>query len=98
MIIRNEDIEGAVVEVPEGHHHVRVTIRLHSGQEITLMEAAMSNVLRAFVALKSHPTKRRVVLRGVDLTGSPLLKDGYAAWQLLEETDAEYNADKKEGG
>lgn len=70
-----------VVEIPEGHTHVRTTIRLVDGTEWTLQEAAVSNLLRAFTAVKTHPVTRRVELRAQECAGR---KEGYAAWQLLE--------------
>lgn len=82
MIIRNEDIERVVVEVPEGHVHMRTTITLKDGSEFTLQEAAMSNILRAFVSVKTHPVKNRVTLKAARLYDK---KDGFAPWQLIEE-------------
>jgi len=84
MEIRNEDIESVTVQIPEGHSHIRTAITLKDGTSFTLQEASMSNILRAFVAVKTHPTKRSVTLRGVQPDGQKL-KRGYAEWQLLED-------------
>ena len=44
MRIRNEDIEGLVVEVPEGHLHLRTFVRLRDGTELEFQEAAVANL------------------------------------------------------
>jgi len=80
--IRNEDVSAVVVEIPEGHRHLRTTIRLQGGEEITFQEATVANLVRAFITVKTHPWKRRVALRGQAVEQR---KDDYAEWQLLEE-------------
>jgi hypothetical protein len=84
MVIRNEDIEKLVVEIPEGHQHIRTVITLRDSTELTLQEAAVANLLRGFLSVKTHPLRRRVVLAGRELARR---KDGYAPWQLLEVED-----------
>lgn len=84
MNISNEDIAEIIVEVPEGHRHVRATVRLKDGTEFTLLEAAVSNLLRAFVTVKTHPLKSRVRLVTQKLDQK---KPGFADWQLLEEDE-----------
>lgn len=86
MNIRNEDVESVVVEVPGGHRHVRTRVRLLDGTELTFQEATVSNIVRAFVTVKTHPGRDRVVLRG---SGAGKRKRGYARWQLLEVQDEE---------
>ena len=34
-IIRNEDVQKVVVEIPENHKHIRTTIVLYDGTEFT---------------------------------------------------------------
>ncbi len=82
MIIKNEDVQEIVVEIPEGHKHIRTTIRLKSGQEFVFQEATISNLLRAFITVKTHPQKTSIRLVSKRLDE---LKPGYAPWQLLEE-------------
>lgn len=84
MEIRNEDIESVRVEIPEGHSHIRTTITLREGSSFTLQEAAMSNMVRAFIGLKTHPTRKLCILRASRPDPSAL-KKGYAEWQLMEE-------------
>ena len=81
MIIRNEDIRGLVAEIPEGHKHLRVILFLQDGTELTFQEAAMANLVRAYIAVKTHPVTVKVTLTGRRLTGR---KEGYAEWQLIE--------------
>lgn len=82
MILRNEDIKELITEIPEGHKHLRTTIVLQDGTEIVFQEATIANLVRAYITVKTHPTIKKVVLKGRRLSGK---KDGYAEWQLLEE-------------
>lgn len=87
MIIRNEDIKEAVMEVPEGHEHLRTTIKLRDGTELVFQEAAVANLVRAYITVKTHPSIGRVRLEGIRPERK---KEGYAEWQLLE-TEGEGN-------
>lgn len=69
-------------EIPEGHRHLRTTVELADGTELVFQEAAVANIVRAYVGVKTHPLRKRVVLRGERLAER---KEGYAEWQLLEE-------------
>jgi len=81
-MIRNEEVGELIAEVPEGHKHLRVTLALTDGREIVFQEATVANLVRAYIGVKTHPTKRKVVLKGKSLAQR---KEGYAEWQLLEE-------------
>ncbi len=82
MIVRNEDIKELIAEIPEGHKHLRTTIIFEDGSELTFQEAAIANLVRAYIAVKTHPSVTRVRLKGRNLSER---KEGYAEWQLLEE-------------
>jgi hypothetical protein len=82
MIIRNEDIQQVIAEIPTGHRHLRTTVMLVDGTELVFQEAAIANIVRAYIRVKTHPTKVRVVLNGERLADR---KEGFAEWQLLEE-------------
>jgi len=82
MNIRNEDIKEILVEIPDGHKHIRAKITLQDDTELVLQEAAVANITRAYITVKTHPQKKSVKLKGRQLTDK---KDGYADWQLLEE-------------
>ncbi len=84
MNIRNDDVESVAVRVPEGHAHLRTTITLRDGTELTLQEATVANIVRAYVTVKTHPLRTGVTLKGRELEGG---KKGYARWQLLEEEE-----------
>jgi hypothetical protein len=83
VVLRNEDVAGVVVEIPAGHHHLRTTVTLVDGTSLTFLEATIAAIVRAYVAVKTHPRKTRVALTGSRLQGG---KRGYAEWQLLEES------------
>jgi len=82
MNIRNEDIKEIVVEIPEGHKHIRTKITLQDATELVFQEAAVANITRAYITVKTHPQKTSVKLKGKQLGEK---KEGYAGWQLLEE-------------
>ncbi len=82
MILRNEDIGEIILEVPEGHRHLRTTIYLKDGEEIVLQEATVANLVRAFVGIKTHPLKKKIVLKGRKVDER---KEGFAEWQLMED-------------
>ena len=83
-ILANADIAEITLAPPPGHQHLRATIKLHSGEEIVLQEATVANLVRAYVGIKTHPQTGSYRLLGRELTEDKL-KDGFAAWQLLEE-------------
>ncbi len=82
VVLRNEDVAEILAEIPEGHLHLRTTMRLADGSAITLQEATVAALVRAYVAVKTDPLRRRMVLKGRRVAGR---KEGYAEWQLLEE-------------
>jgi len=82
MNIRNEDIKEIIVEIPEGHKHIRTKITLQDATELVFQEAAVANITRAYITVKTHPQKTAVKLKGKQLSEK---KAGYADWQLLEE-------------
>jgi len=81
MIIKNEDIKSLTVEIPEGHKHMRTTIVLNDGMEVTFQEASIANIVRAYITVKTHPAINKVKMRNKRLVSR---KEGYDEWQLLE--------------
>ncbi len=80
-VVRTEEVEAVTVEQPQGHVHLRTTLRLADGTEWVLQEATVAAIVRAFVSVKTHPARTRVDLRGASLAER---KPGFADWQLLE--------------
>jgi len=85
MILSNEEIKQVVVEIPKGHIHLRTTIVLYDGRELTFQEATIASLVRAFLMVKTHPELTKIRLEGQRL---PTRKEGFAEWQLVE-TDTE---------
>lgn len=81
MIVHNEDIRELIAEIPEGHQHIRTTVVFSDGKEFTFQEATIAGLVRAYIAIKTHPSVTRVCLKGSHLEQR---KDGYAKWQLIE--------------
>lgn len=82
MIIHNEDIKELIMEVPEGHKHLRTRLVLQDGSELVFQEATVANLVRAYITVKTHPVINRIVLKGQRIQER---KEGYAEWRLLEE-------------
>ena len=81
-VLRNEDVTEVVAEIPDGHRHLRTRVTFADGSAITFQEATMAALVRAYVAVKTDPRRKRVTFRGQRLAER---KEGYAEWQLLEE-------------
>ncbi len=82
MNIANEEVKELIAEIPEGHKHLRTTIVLQDGTSFTFQEATIANLVRAYIGVKTHPQQNGVRLSGRKVDER---KEGYAAWQLLEE-------------
>lgn len=82
MLFHNEDIKELIAEIPDGHRHLRIKMVFHDGNELIFQEATIANLVRAYIRIKTHPTLKKLVLRGQRVEAR---KDGYAEWQLLEE-------------
>jgi hypothetical protein len=83
-VLATTDIREIELNIPPGHQHLRATLHLQSGEELVLQEATVAGLVRAFMAVKTHPLNFGVRLVGRDVAQSEL-KPGFAAWQLLEE-------------
>lgn len=81
-VLSTEAVVGLVAEIPEGHRHLRTTLTLADGTALTLQEATVAAIVRAYVAVKTDPVTTRVAMRGGKLARR---KAGYAEWQLVEE-------------
>jgi len=82
MIIANTEVRELIIEIPDGHMHLRATISLHDGRSFTFHEATIANLVRAYITIKTHPQLNKIRLTGRKLVER---KEGYAEWQLVEE-------------
>lgn len=81
LILRTSDVAAVTTEIPPGHRHLRTTITLADGSSLTLQEATVAAIVRAYTEVKTHPLRSRVELQGRVVERG---KEGYAEWQLLE--------------
>lgn len=81
-ILRTEDIMRVVAEIPQGHLHLRTTITLSDGSSLTLQEATVAAIVRAYIGVKTDPLRERMELTG---RKAETRKKGFAEWQLLED-------------
>jgi len=82
-VIRNEDVNQALIGTPEGHKHLRVCMKLKNGSVIIFQEATIANISRAYITMKTHPNIQAQELKMKPLTEESR-KEGYATHQLLE--------------
>jgi len=78
------DVLEVMLAVPPGHQHLRARLVLSDGSALVLQEATLAGLVRAYIAIKTHPTKATVLLKGCELDPQEH-KPGFASWQLLEE-------------
>jgi len=80
LVLRNQDIKRVLVGPPKGHKHVRAIIEAED-LVIVLQEATLANIVRAYITVKTHPTRSAIELKR---TKPEHRKEGYAEYQLLE--------------
>lgn len=93
-IIRNEDVNKLLVGVPEGHKHLRVSIKLKNELVLVFQEATIANILRAYITVKTRPDVRAQKLK-IKTLAADLRKEGYAVHQLLEVPKKEEDVEKE---
>jgi len=81
-IIPNNEVTDLTIEVPEGHRHLRTTLRFRDGSEIVFQEATVAALVRAYTTVKTHPRKTRLSMKGRSVEDG---KPGFADWQILED-------------
>jgi len=81
LLLRNRHVSRVVVGVPDGRQHIRARIETAGGDVITLQEATLAAIARAYLAVSTHPTRNAVELRAAEVPGR---KDGFAEVQLIE--------------
>jgi len=81
-VLRTEDVTGLVAEIPEGHRHLRTTLTLADGTSLTLQEATVAAIVRAYTLIKTDSARTRVAMSGRAMGER---KVDFAEWQLVEE-------------
>ncbi len=83
----NESVSRIIAFIPPQHHHLRLVIELPD-QVIVLHEATVAAIVRAYISIATHPTRR-----AVEMVQQNVPKDrrklGYAKWQLVEVNSSE---------
>ena len=85
LLLRNRHVSRVLVGVPAEHQHIRARIETAGGDVITIQEATLAAIARAYLAVSTHPTRSAVELRATEVSAR---KDGFAEVQLME-TDAD---------
>lgn len=93
-IIRNEDVNKLLVGVPEGHKHLRVSIKVKNELVLVFQEATIANILRAYITVKTRPDVHAQKLK-IKTLAADLRKEGYAVHQLLEVPKKEEDVEKE---
>lgn len=79
---RNCDIERVVAVVPRGHKHLRLIIELPD-QVIVFSEATVAAIVRAYIDVVTHPTRRATELIARKFQPEEI-KPTYSECQLVE--------------
>ncbi len=85
-VLRTDEISKIWFGRPSGHRHFRLAIQLADGEILVFPEAPVAALVRAYIDVKTHPTKRAVELEARSVPGR---KRDYAPTQLLETDRAE---------
>jgi len=86
-VYRNSDVLKIIGFIPRGHTHMRLVLVLRD-QVLVLQEATVSAIVRAYVNIIGHPTRRAVEYVQVKLSRHER-KQGYAEYQLVESSKSE---------
>ncbi len=79
-VYRNQDVEAVYAYIPPGHRHIRLVVETRD-QKIVFQEATVAGMVRAYLDVLLHPTRRAVALKKKHVQGKP----GYAEHQLVED-------------
>lgn len=79
-IYRNEDVHRVLAFIPPNHRHIRLAIEFRD-QIIVVSEAVVAAIVRAYIDIATHPTRKAVELTQ---TLASERKPGYAKNQLVE--------------
>jgi len=88
-VYSNDKVKEILAAIPKGHTHLRLAL-IFDDQVIILHEATIAAIVRAYINIVLHPSKRGIRLRGRYM-GPNERKHGYARYQLIEDT--EYSED-----
>ncbi len=85
----NNRVKEILAAIPKGHTHLRLAL-IFDDQAIVLHEATVAAIVRAYIDIVLHPSRRGIRLRGRYMSSNER-KHGYAKYQLVEDT--EYSED-----
>lgn len=80
-VYRNDEVKCIIAGIPRGHKHLRL-IMIFKDQVIILHEATVAAIVRAFVNIVLHPTKKAILFFKRNV--SSVKKPGYADVQQIE--------------
>ncbi len=86
LLYPNECVSRIIAAIPPGHYHLRLVLEFRDGTRIVLHEATVAALVRAYIDIVTHPSRRGVILESRRL-GRSERKHGYAEWQLVESGD-----------
>lgn len=81
LLLRNRHVARVIVGIPDGHDQIRARIESDGGDVITLQEATLAALVRAYLSVSTHPQRKAVELRSMAVEES---KEGFARHQLME--------------
>ena len=80
-VLRTDEIQKTWFGRPSGHRHHRLAMQLADGTVFVFPEAVVAAIVRAYTAVKTHPSRRAVELQTTEAVNR---KKDFARHQLLE--------------
>ena len=85
----NSSVKKIIAGIPKKHKHLRLIIEFND-QTIVLHEATVAAIVRAYINIVTHPT-RRAVFYEQTILDDRVKKKGYARHQLVEKENIDEN-------
>ncbi len=87
-VVKTSDVVRVVAFIPPGHRHTRVLVELESGEKLIFQQATIDGIIRAYVSVALHPSRKVCELTLKHLSTKER-KEGFAKWQLVESDRSE---------
>jgi len=87
-VMKTSDVVRIVAFIPPGHRHTRILVELESGEKLIFQQATIDGIIRAYVSVALHPSRKACELTLRHLTTKER-KEGFARWQLIESNRSE---------
>lgn len=87
-VMKTSDVVRVIAFIPQGHRHTRILVELGSGEKLIFQQATVDSIIRAYVSVALHPSRKACELTLKHLSTKER-KGGFAKWQLVESDRSE---------